>query len=134
MAFSNPATQLSQSEAGENRLALFMPMSHFYTPWKRVDMNDVRNNINLPNSEAYSEPCQIFNTEAFAKIFNGFLHFKSLTVFWICLWKSLQTLRQAQWWHYPFGNSMFKVNNRNIRARCEICSKLTIKTRERSHC
>ena len=48
---------------------------------KRVDMNDMRNNINLPNSEAYSEPCQIFNTEAFAKIFNGFLHFKSLTVF-----------------------------------------------------
>ena len=28
----------------------------------------------------------------------------------------------------PTGNSMFKVNNRNTRARCEICSKLTIKT------
>ena len=26
---------------------------------------------------------------------------------------------------------MFKVNNRNTRARCEICSKLTIKTPER---
>ena len=31
------------------------------------------------------------------------------------------------------GNYMFKVNNRNIRARCEICSKLTIKTPERRH-
>ena len=29
---------------------------------------------------------------------------------------------------------MFKVNNRNTRARCEICSKLTIKTPERRHC
>ena len=29
------------------------------------------------------------------------------------------------------GNYMFKVNNRNTRARCEICSKLTIKTPER---
>ena len=26
------------------------------------------------------------------------------------------------------GNYMFKVNNRNSRIRCEICSKLTIKT------
>ena len=26
---------------------------------------------------------------------------------------------------------MFKVNNRNTRFRCEICSKLTIKTTER---
>ena len=26
------------------------------------------------------------------------------------------------------GNYMFKVNSRNTRTRCEICSKLTIKT------
>ena len=31
----------------------------------------------------------------------------------------------------PAGNYMFKVNNRNTRTRCEICSKLTIKTPER---
>ena len=28
---------------------------------------------------------------------------------------------------YPAGNYMFKVNNRNTRTRCEICSKVTIK-------
>ena len=33
----------------------------------------------------------------------------------------------------PAGNYMFKVNNRNARTRCEICSKLTIKTPERRH-
>ena len=33
--------------------------------------------------------------------------------------------------YYPAGNCMFKVNNRNTRTRCEICSKLTIKTPER---
>ena len=27
---------------------------------------------------------------------------------------------------YPAGNCMFKVNNRNTRTRCEICSGLTI--------
>ena len=34
----------------------------------------------------------------------------------------------------PVGYYMFKVNNRNSRTRCEICSKLTIKTPERRHC
>ena len=29
---------------------------------------------------------------------------------------------------YPFGNYMFQVTNRNTRTRCEICSKVTIKT------
>ena len=33
----------------------------------------------------------------------------------------------------PVGNYMFKVNNRNTRTICEICSKLTIKTLERRH-
>ena len=28
---------------------------------------------------------------------------------------------------------MLKVNNRNTKIRCEICSKLTIKTRERRY-
>ena len=32
------------------------------------------------------------------------------------------------WCKLPVGIYMFKVNNRNTRKRCEICSKLTIKT------
>ena len=31
----------------------------------------------------------------------------------------------------PVGNYMFKVNNKNAKARCEIFSKLTIKTSKR---
>ena len=34
---------------------------------------------------------------------------------------------------YPASIYMLKVNNRNTRTRCEICSKLTIKTPERRH-
>ena len=33
----------------------------------------------------------------------------------------------------PAINYIFKFNNRNTRTRCEICSKLTIKTLERRH-
>ena len=32
--------------------------------------------------------------------------------------------------NFPAGNYMFKVNNRNTRTRCEICTKLTIKRPE----
>ena len=35
--------------------------------------------------------------------------------------------------NYPAGKYMFKVNNRNTRPRCEIWSKLTIKTLEWLH-
>ena len=33
--------------------------------------------------------------------------------------------------HFPAGIYLFKVNNRNSRTMCKICSKLTIKTPER---
>ena len=32
----------------------------------------------------------------------------------------------------PAGNYMFKVNNRNTRTRCKLCSKLIMKIRRRS--
>ena len=34
---------------------------------------------------------------------------------------------------HPVGIYLLKVNNRDTRTRCEICSKLTIKTPERLH-
>ena len=34
---------------------------------------------------------------------------------------------------FPAGNRILKVNNKNTRIRCEICSKLTIKTPQRHH-
>ena len=43
------------------------------------------------------------------------------------------SLEATPWTQDPAANYMFKVDNRNIRARCEISSKLTIKTPERRH-
>ena len=34
---------------------------------------------------------------------------------------------------FPVGIYLLKVNNRNTRTKCEICSKLTIKTQQRRH-
>ena len=45
-------------------------------------------------------------------------------------------LKQFSWIlipQYPVGIYLLKVNNRNTRTRCEICSKLTKKTPERHH-
>ena len=35
--------------------------------------------------------------------------------------------------NYLVGNYMFKVNNKNARTSCEICSELTIETPKRSY-
>ena len=34
----------------------------------------------------------------------------------------------------PASNYMFKVNSRKTRAKCEVCSKLSIKTPKREYC
>ena len=34
---------------------------------------------------------------------------------------------------YPTNIYLFQTNNRNIRKRCEVCLKLTIRTPERPH-
>ena len=43
----------------------------------------------------------------------------------------MKSMIKAATRNIPAGNYMFKVNNRNTRARCEICSRLTIKAPER---
>ena len=51
-----------------------------------------------------------------------------------CSWQDCRILKSNvsqvrinKFWHAdPAGNYMFKVNNRNTRTSCEICSKLTI--------
>ena len=39
--------------------------------------------------------------------------------------------KQSMFNTFPAGIYLHKVNNRNTRKRCEICSKLTIKTPKR---
>ena len=49
-------------------------------------------------------------------------------------WLSFQKYQRCGWVEdivFQAGNCMFKFNNRNTRARCEICSRLTIKAPER---
>ena len=53
-------------------------------------------------------------------------HWKYLTVFWCFLGKEKGALRTN-----PANIYLFKFNNGNTRKRCEICSKITIKTQER---
>ena len=49
------------------------------------------------------------------------------------IWRqSLITIHQTKAF-IPAGNYMFKVSNRKTITRCEICSKLTMKTPERRH-
>ena len=54
----------------------------------------------------------------------NFILRKDKITFWKSYWEE----------SYPANICLFQVNNRNTRKRCEICSKLTIKTLERRHC
>ena len=53
---------------------------------------------------------------------------QSLDSAYYCILKNISTHCA-----FPAGIYLLKVNNRNTRTRCEICSKLTIKTPERRH-
>ena len=62
----------------------------------------------------------------FISIIN-FCDMQNYLIFW--RYKSKITWNYCCW--YPAAIYLLKVNNRNTRTRCEICSKLTIKTPER---
>ena len=48
------------------------------------------------------------------------------------VYMAIRNLRKKiKFWNYPVNISLFKVNRRNARKMCVICSKLTIKTPER---
>ena len=86
----------------------------------RTRLSDI-SSILVICSELGSEPQQ---ASSFETVFNSFdLLFMSRGVTSCMLWHDFT----------PAGYYMFKVNIRNTRRRCEIWSKLTIKTPERRH-
>ena len=54
-----------------------------------------------------------------------------MSQFRACSQTSVLILSKFEQINYTVEIYMFKVNNRNTRTSCEICSKLTIKTPER---
>ena len=59
------------------------------------------------------------------------IHGKKYKRIYITLFHSQFDEVQQHWKAFPVSNYMLKVNKRNARTRCEICSKLTIKTPDR---
>ena len=83
------------------------------------------------------KPCQTFMMKLFyennwrlraVNCFRENFPYRCLTGSEIQFWSNLMKIMLG---NNPAGNYMFKVNNRNARARSEICSKLTIKTPKR---
>ena len=74
-------------------------------------------------------PVSIFT--AASKTFERTVH-QQMSIFVGMILSSNWGLKSFQHWgHYTVGIYLLKVNNRNNKRRCEICSKLTIKTPER---
>ena len=79
-------------------------------------------------------------TELHRNILNEWNHFFGGTptlmlLFVIFFHQPFPPFQVTYFWngHCPANIYLFKVNNKNTRKRCEICSKLTIKTPERRH-
>ena len=102
----------------------------------------------LQRAMAYLRSCQISVVELLQKDFYGpeamnyfrkTFHHRCLTEQSLKYILSLhalsgETRNEYQWYlSYPPNMYLFKVNNTNTRKRCEICSKLTIKTPGRRH-
>ena len=87
--------------------------------------------------ETYSEPCQISKMQCFAKIVDGFY---PLTIFlkhsFLDVWQGFEYASEKyisfpnKKKNYPTPADIYllKVNKRNTRTSCEICSELKIKT------
>ena len=74
----------------------------------------------------------------------SFVDFKQVNVSWVnswfwkcsvnpCLHLSLQLIASCVTSIVPVGMYLFKVNYRDNRRRCEICSKVKIRSTERNH-
>ena len=94
-----------------------------------IKTDEVDENVNVNNKDTSMAPSDIY------------LVYRSLwTIQQIGLVFLLLTLNRYlpigfEYWtaNFPPNIYQFKVNNRNTRKKCEICSKLTIKTPKRRH-
>ena len=62
---------------------------------------------------------------------NGQTCFKNFVAWNFKMFSRFSTLSMEGFWAFPAKICLFKFNHGNARKRCEICSKLTIKTLER---
>ena len=112
-------------EVGRQCLETFAEDCHFF-----------QNQVRILLKIIYVNAIKSTSTSRFENylLTNSVTHFMHL-LFFCSLWKHQDTgiSRCFQGYRDPASIYLFKVNNRNTRARCEICSKLTIKTPERRH-
>ena len=98
-------------------------------------------NTDLPSSSNISKTVRvnIVFTEIFCKEYSiSFLMIARLIDLWLSRYRRLKFESQkSRFLNFsgpdPADNHTFKVNIKNTRTRCEICSKLTITTPERRH-
>ena len=76
----------------------------------------------------YTLNCLIYNSSFCIPFFSffGWLHLFNIILIFSLMWPPNDVLSHRRL--YPAGIYLLKFNNRNTKTRCEICSKLTIKT------
>ena len=101
-------------------LAFLLAFRYFVLPWFH----------SLQNLRFLLTPLStLYYNQIFLNLAGPFIHSQVLSV----AQSSYQNIPTAFYRCIPAVDYMFKVNTRNTRARCEICSKFTIKIPQRRH-
>ena len=93
--------------------------------------------FNIVISECYSlsksSRSQVFYKIASSKVRIRHRCFSVVFLLWFCITKHLCSTTSSDLCISPAKHHLFKVNNRNTKKRCEICSKSTMKTSQKRH-
>ena len=111
------------------------PVFHFYTPWKHQNVfRGYRNGILAWDGLFTQQNVSLriaCGRGGEPNTINNELH---RIYFWRNEFTSNLPTEVNFVFNFPANIYLFKVNNCDTRKRCEICSKLTIKTLEQLHC
>ena len=100
----------------------YLPMFQFCTPWKHQETEVFLMFSGGVKWKHRPETGYLFLFRTDVPFHFSAFHYSNIFIFFGYLWP------QEIWTFKPTIIYLFKVNNRNIRERCEICSKLTAKT------
>ena len=117
-----------------------IPFTDFEDQFNRAVLQNISFRIFISQSVIifFDDICALFHVLIYfqcyqIKPYENFSNKILISVWLCCCYVPLYKSASFKKFSSPVGNYMLKCNNRNTRTRCEICSKLTIKTPERRH-
>ena len=125
LAFSKPKSQNKNVNISRTERTFNMKQTTFFINFKGLSKKQIKTRLLECEGLILSFP---YNAIVKEKNYE-FSQLENISVSRTKCWSACEN--RSEFSFNPAGIYLLKVNNRNTRARCEICSKLTIKKPER---